>query len=100
MASRANRREQIRQFFLGNIATSFPTLELHCRFGSAFRGRVSEINRDPDCPISIKNCCERLEDGGEASWYFSELRAQPAQSTTLFESGLLFDLTPEPRYPD
>ena len=96
--SRVSKREQIRAFFLANLKQSFSTAELHTRFGTAFRTRVSDLNHDDDCPIVIRNVV-RCSADGERSWYYAEWRsALPA--TENYESGLLFDVSPEPRYPD
>jgi hypothetical protein len=52
---RKNRRTEIEEFFLWKLGRCFPSAEMHAKFGSAFRTRVSEINRDPHSKIQIVN---------------------------------------------
>jgi hypothetical protein len=52
---RCTRRQQIERFFAENLGRGFPSPQMHARFGSAFRTRVSEINRDPGSGIEIVN---------------------------------------------
>jgi hypothetical protein len=89
LRARRSRREEIQEFFLAHLRERFATSELHARFGVSFRTRVSELNRDPRCPIRIRNesSAGRDERGQpcERSVYWAELRAQlsstgPAQS--------------------
>jgi hypothetical protein len=96
-----SRRDQILAFFRQHIGTSFPTVDLHAEFGSAFRTRVSELNRDLSCPITIHNHTERLADGAESSCYWAEWKnSQPAIAwQTSVQESLFGDLAPE-RYPD
>ena len=54
-AARCSRRVRIREFSISHLGERFTTANLHCRFGSAFRTRVSELNRDLSCPIQILN---------------------------------------------
>jgi hypothetical protein len=54
-ALRQSRRKQILYFFQTHLGTRFATAELHERFGTSFRTRVSELNRDVACPIKIRN---------------------------------------------
>jgi len=42
---RRKRATQILEFFVARLGKTFPSCELHSRFGSAFRTRVSELNR-------------------------------------------------------
>jgi hypothetical protein len=80
--ARGSRRTEIREFFLAHLGERFSSAELHTRFGSAFRTRASELNRDSACPIHIRNKTSvgRDERGQprEQSSYWAELRA-PAQ---------------------
>jgi hypothetical protein len=115
---RETKREGIFRFFVANLHTKFRTDELHGRFGTSFRTRVSELNRDSACPIAIKNQIGE----GDASVYWAELRSltslstpdkrrasnsgdrtsreisDPPESSTT--DSLFGDLAPLPRYPD
>jgi hypothetical protein len=50
---------------------------LHGWFGTSFRTRVSEINRDPTSPIRILNHTESTDER-EASVYWAEIRVPEA----------------------
>lgn len=77
--ARQSASAKIVEFFSANLGQCFPTSELHWKFGSGFRTRVSELNRDPDCLIRIFNDTTpgRNENGQpcEKSVYWAELRA-------------------------
>ena len=62
-------------FFVANLRVKFRTDELHERFGTSFRTRVSELNRNPACPITIHN--RTIDD---ASWYWAEPRHFTAET--------------------
>jgi hypothetical protein len=70
--TRESRRDQVLAFFRQHVGESFRTADLHAEFGSAFRSRVSDLNRDPACPIAIRNHVERLPNGTESSVYWAE----------------------------
>ena len=69
--TRESRRNRIVRFFSGHVGESFRSDYLHTEFGSAFRSRVSELNRDPSSAITVHNCVERLPDGAETSCYWA-----------------------------
>ena len=75
---RKNRRESIKSFLGEHLGERFSSTDLHLRFGTAFRARVSEINRDPSSRIRIKNKTGVVKDTGgdltERSVYWSEVR--------------------------
>jgi hypothetical protein len=77
--ARQSRRAQIEAFFLTNLAKRFDTNLLHQRFGTSFRARASEINRDPASPIQIFNKTsvgkDALGQPCERSAYWAEPRA-------------------------
>lgn len=73
LAHRLTRREQIERFFSDNPGRRFSSADLHGRFGSAFRTRVSEINRSADSAIIIRNETT-FTDGAEQSVYWAERR--------------------------
>lgn len=82
-----SKRDQILAFFCQRIGRGFRTDELHAQFGTAFRTRAAELNRDPDCVITIRNHTEHLPDGREGSYYRAERRSprhprQPTVATT------------------
>jgi len=67
---RKTKREQITEFFVQNMGTRFRTDDLHRMFGTAFRTRVSEINRNDGTAIRIVN---EIEPGDERrSSYYAE----------------------------
>ena len=68
---RQTKREKIIAFFDGRWGERLGSMMLHDVFGTSFRSRVSELNRDPSCPIVIKNKTE-LRDGREVSVYWAE----------------------------
>lgn len=64
------KRQRIMNLFFDNIGRKFDSSNLHATFGSSFRSRVSEINRDPYSTITIKNLTTITSD----SIYWSEWR--------------------------
>jgi len=97
---RESKRDQIRAFFSEHMGERFPTIDMHIKFGSAFRSRTSEINNDRNCAIVIRNYTQRLPDGREISCYWAEPKflqhSDVASSDTFPEFG---DLAPESEYP-
>jgi hypothetical protein len=75
-AIRRSKRQLIEGFFAESPGKRYSSANLHARFGSSFRTRVSEINRDSDSPIQIFNETCSTETG-EASVYWAELRSKP-----------------------
>jgi hypothetical protein len=71
---RATKRDQIEKFFLDHLGVRFSSYRLHAIFGSAFRSRVSEINRSDNSPIAIQNEVVPQTDGAEHSVYWSTRR--------------------------
>lgn len=72
---RESKRSKIYRFFESNVNTKFSSKYLHDTFGSSFRTRVSEVNRDSKSQITIRN--EYVYDDlakQEASSYWSEPR--------------------------
>ena len=88
---RRNKRDQIREFFAERLHQPLNSMALHIRFGTGVRGRISELNRDPDCPIKISNET-KITPQGEVSHYTATPRR--------IQESLFGDLTPEARYPD
>lgn len=88
--ARHSRRAAIREFFLAHLGERFASAELHARFGSAFRTRVSEINRDLSSDIHVFNeTSAAVDDQGhpcERSNYWSELRAASQRHSGRAES--------------
>jgi hypothetical protein len=70
---RLSKKQQIETFFREHLGVRHSTLWLHETFGTAFRSRVSEINRDPDASITICNEAGFGRDG-EVSMYWAEKR--------------------------
>ncbi len=87
----ASKRAQILGFFCQRIRRSFRTDDLHAWFGTAFSTPVSELNRDPTCPITIHNHIEHLPDGAESSCYRAKWNSP---QWSLFP-GFLCDQAPE-----
>lgn len=67
---RETKRGAIASFFVANLWRKVATNDLHARFGTSFRSRVSELNRDPACPIIIKN----RTGAQDTSFYWPEPR--------------------------
>lgn len=74
VTARLTRRQEIIQFFTETLRWKHDTFTLHARFGSAFRTRVSEINKDSSCGIIIRNETTSKAQGGERSKYWGEPR--------------------------
>lgn len=55
MEHRETKRSKIYQFFETNCGMKFSSKYLHDTFGSSFRTRVSEVNRDRSSQIRIRN---------------------------------------------
>jgi hypothetical protein len=58
---RDSKRAQIEAFFGDNIGLKFSSDYCHTRWGSAFRTRVSEINRDEFSSIRILNATDEQD---------------------------------------
>jgi hypothetical protein len=97
---RATKRWAILTWFVGHLGEKFQTNYLHGQFGPSFRSRVSELNRDDGCPITILNHTERLSDGCDASCYWAVRRAPARIPPIACQESLFGDLRPEGRYPD
>jgi hypothetical protein len=54
-AHRKSKKAQIEEFFSANVGTRLASPELHAKFGSAVRTRISDINLDPNSVINIVN---------------------------------------------
>jgi len=72
-AVRKSKRERIANLFAQDLGKRHGSRKLHAMFGTSFRTRVSEINRDPDSPIEILNETVSSDDG-ETSVYWAEAR--------------------------
>jgi len=81
---RQNRRCEILNYFAARLGQHISSAELHRLFGSAFRTRVSEINRDPGAALQISNETG-TGVGGEISLYWAEPRGrgQSAEAVEL-----------------
>lgn len=90
---RRSRRGEIQEFFFAHLRERFATSELHAHFGVAFRTRVSELNRDPKCPIRILNesTAGKSESGRpcERSLYWAELRTAGSSTPQSTESDFM-----------
>jgi hypothetical protein len=73
-AKRLTKRQAIEDFFSTRLGQKFSSLNLHAQFGSSFRSRVSDINRDLLSTIRILNSVAVQPDGSEASVYWAEVR--------------------------
>ncbi len=74
IAKRRTKRQAIEQFFAANLGHKFPSSDLHAKYGSAFRTRVSDINRDLAASVTIRNSITAQSDGFEISVYWAEAR--------------------------
>ncbi len=81
-ANRETKRDLICTFFEQRLGVKFSSAALHGRFGSSFRTRVSELNRDPDCTINIRNKVDFIE-GSEQSVYWAEPRITIGETLPL-----------------
>jgi hypothetical protein len=86
--ARRSRRTQIEEFFLEHLGERFDTNLLHQRFGTSFRARASDINRNPAAPIQIFNKTsvgrDTLGQACERSVYWAELRTiKPAEQLSI-----------------
>jgi|SRR5581483_469836 len=81
-AGRMSKRDQILQFFLAHVGVEYGSFELHARWGTAFRSRTSEINRDADAPITIRNRVA-VHGGREESIYWAEPRVAVGETIPL-----------------
>jgi hypothetical protein len=73
---RKNKKQIIEEFFTANLGIKFASSEMHAKFGSAFRTRVSDINREGFALVTIHNEC-KWDDASQAeiSVYWSALRS-------------------------
>lgn len=70
---RRTKRDAIASFFSEHIGERFCSAWLHGTFGSAFRSRVSELNRIQDFALVICNEVE-VVNGEERSVYWAKFR--------------------------
>ncbi|PSH03363.1 MAG: hypothetical protein CXZ00_12425 [Acidobacteria bacterium] len=73
-AKRISKREQIERFFAERLGQKILSTDLHARFGSAVRTRISELNRSNSCQLVISNKVTILPGGVEESTYVAEVR--------------------------
>lgn len=74
-AIRKSKQQLIVEYMTINLGKKFGTMELHIKFGTSFRARVSDINKDEKCPIVIHNDTH-VQGQSEASVYWSTPRKQ------------------------
>jgi hypothetical protein len=74
IARRRTKRAAIFDDFSTHVGQQFSSSACHAKYGSAFRSRVSEINRDLETTLTIRNAVSIQEDGTEESVYWSEVR--------------------------
>lgn len=74
---RQTMRDRITSHFENNIHNRYPSNDLHIKFGTSFRTRVSEVNRDPVSTITIHNSVRRVK-GREVSEYWATVRSEAA----------------------
>jgi hypothetical protein len=89
-AHRQTKRDLILKMFAAKLGVRTSSAILHARYGSSFRTRVSELNRDSGCPLVIRNQTEFV-DGIEQSVYWSELKGLPTDvgnTLSLFPEGM------------
>jgi hypothetical protein len=79
---RRSKRQLIEEFFTLNLGKCFPSAEMHAKFGSAFRTRVSEINRDPHSKIQIVN----ETSSTDRSVYWAKRRKGKPEQLELMEA--------------
>lgn len=82
LAHRRSKRDLLYDYFRARLHQPQNSLELHIRFGTSVRARISEINNDPGSDLVIKN----------------HTYCTPAGETSLYTAGLryaLFDISPK-----
>jgi hypothetical protein len=52
---RRNKRGLLAAFFREHLHQPINSFDLHMKFGTAVRARISELNNDPDCELVIRN---------------------------------------------
>ena len=72
-AHREGKRAQIEKYFAEHLGEVLSSRTCHIKWGSSFRTRVSEINRDKTAPILINNQV-KFAEGVEQSVYWSSRR--------------------------
>ena len=65
---RTSKRDLIAGYFRERLHQPINSFDLHVKFGTAVRARISEINNDPDSGFVIRNHCYST-DRGEVSLY-------------------------------
>ncbi len=79
-AHRRSTRSAIAEHLRAHVGEPLNSAELHIRFGSSLRARISELHLDPDSGLLIRDYTH-CSEAGEVSIYTATLRvAQP----TLF----------------
>jgi hypothetical protein len=73
-AKRESKRDAIREFFLKHLGSPMGTTICHELFGPSFRSRLSELNRDPNEQLRVRNVTTSGKDGIERSVFVSEIR--------------------------
>jgi hypothetical protein len=95
---RRNKRDLLAEFLSAHFHQPISSAELHSKFGSAVRTRISELNRDLDSGITVRNFTY-CTPTGEVSLYTASPR-RPTSAPTPTEESLFGDLSPEGSYPD
>ena len=70
---RATKRQQIEAWFAEHPGLRLSTWDCHARWGTAFRTRASEINRDSKATVTIHNHTGRIGNV-EESYYWGTKR--------------------------
>jgi len=68
LAHRRSKGAQLHVYFRERLHQPQNSMELHVRFGTSVRARISEINRDPNSDIVIRNLTY-CTPAGEVSLY-------------------------------
>lgn len=87
LQQRENKAALVEKFFWERIGKEFSSYEMHGTFGSAFRSRVSDVNKDETSRVTIRNKINPQASGAEHSVYYAERRGVTPYLARYVESG-------------
>ena len=90
---RRSKRCLLAEEFRRRLHEPIGSAELHSKFGSAARTRISELNRLPDGDLTIRNFTYSTPTGQEISLYTATPRRSAPVSITPARQDSLFDMT-------
>ena len=87
---RLTKRQEIVKYFSAHFGVRLSSTGLHARFGSSFSNRVSEINHDSDCPITIQNETTFVQELEQSVYWINRECSLASSGRTMSNSTTYF----------